>query len=99
MHVRSPILHSHIEQQTANHETESGFQIFTSHRDSVKRYNAMRAARYHGQRDLRVDEVEVPQIKEGQALIEIEWCGICGSDLHEYLVGKLNFDRRTRKHI
>lgn len=48
----------------------------------------MKAARYHGQRDLRVEEIEVPQIRDGQVLVEIEWCGICGSDLHEYLVGK-----------
>jgi (R,R)-butanediol dehydrogenase / meso-butanediol dehydrogenase / diacetyl reductase len=47
----------------------------------------MRAARYHGQRDLRVENVETPEIKSGQVLVEIEWCGICGSDLHEYLVG------------
>jgi (R,R)-butanediol dehydrogenase / meso-butanediol dehydrogenase / diacetyl reductase len=47
----------------------------------------MKAARFHGQRDLRVDEVEIPAIKNGQVLVEIEWCGICGSDLHEYIVG------------
>lgn len=48
----------------------------------------MKAARYHGQRDLRVEEIDPPQIKAGQVLVEIEWCGICGSDLHEYLVGR-----------
>ena len=48
----------------------------------------MKAARFYGNRDIRVEEVEVPQIRDGQVLVEIEWCGICGSDLHEYLVGK-----------
>ncbi len=50
----------------------------------------MKAARFHGRRDLRVeDDVAIPQPREGQVLIEVEWCGICGSDLHEYLAGKL----------
>jgi (R,R)-butanediol dehydrogenase / meso-butanediol dehydrogenase / diacetyl reductase len=57
----------------------------------------MKAARYYGRRDLRVEDVEMPQIKAGQVLVEIEWCGICGSDLHEYLVGKLM--KSHRKHI
>ncbi|KIW63540.1 chlorophyll synthesis pathway protein BchC [Phialophora macrospora] len=58
----------------------------------------MKAARFHGRRDLRVDEVEPPHIKDGQALIEIEWCGICGSDLHEYLVGPRVIPTKERPH-
>lgn len=53
----------------------------------------MKAARYHARRDLRVENVEIPEIRDGQVLIEIEWCGICGSDLHEYLVGTQQFSR------
>lgn len=53
----------------------------------------MKAARFYGNRDIRVEEVEVPQIRDGQVLVEIEWCGICGSDLHEYLVGESRSDR------
>jgi len=48
----------------------------------------MRAAGSMRKRDLRVEDVEIPQIRDGQVLIDTEWCGICGSDLHEYLVGK-----------
>ncbi|EXJ79935.1 hypothetical protein A1O3_08220 [Capronia epimyces CBS 606.96] len=48
----------------------------------------MKAARFYGQRDIRVDDgVSLPQVKPGQILVDIEWCGICGSDLHEYLAG------------
>ena len=47
----------------------------------------MRAARWHGQRDVRLDEVPVPSPRSDQALIEIEWCGICGTDLEEYADG------------
>jgi (R,R)-butanediol dehydrogenase/meso-butanediol dehydrogenase/diacetyl reductase len=47
----------------------------------------MRAARWHGRRDVRLDEVPVPSPRVDQALIEIEWCGICGTDLEEYTDG------------
>jgi (R,R)-butanediol dehydrogenase/meso-butanediol dehydrogenase/diacetyl reductase len=48
----------------------------------------MKAARFYGARDIRVvDDIPVPNLSPGQVLVEIEWCGICGSDLHEYLVG------------
>ncbi|RDW79973.1 threonine dehydrogenase [Coleophoma cylindrospora] len=47
----------------------------------------MQAARLHGNHDIRIDEVPIPIPKADEVLIEIEWCGICGSDLHEYTDG------------
>ncbi|WP_049986120.1 zinc-binding dehydrogenase [Halobellus rufus] len=47
----------------------------------------MKAARYHGNRDVRIDEVEPPEPKAGEVLIDVDACGICGSDLGEYLHG------------
>lgn len=47
----------------------------------------MRAVRYHGNRDVRVDEIDEPEVRPGTVKIAPEWCGICGSDLHEFLVG------------
>jgi (R,R)-butanediol dehydrogenase/meso-butanediol dehydrogenase/diacetyl reductase len=47
----------------------------------------MRAARYHGRRDIRVEDIPIPEAGPGQYLIEVDWCGICGSDLHEYMAG------------
>ena len=47
----------------------------------------MKAAQYYGKRDVRVQEVPLPEPGPGQALVSVEWCGICGSDLHEYLIG------------
>lgn len=45
----------------------------------------MRAARYHGARDVRVDTVPEPTIlKGGDALVRVTKAGICGSDLHFY---------------
>ncbi|TKA83813.1 hypothetical protein B0A55_00012 [Friedmanniomyces simplex] len=50
----------------------------------------MRALRYHGNRDVRVDEIAEPALRPGWVKIKNEYCGICGSDLHEYLVGPKN---------
>ncbi|KAK5697108.1 hypothetical protein LTR17_024014 [Elasticomyces elasticus] len=57
----------------------------------------MRALRYHGNRDVRIDEIDEPELRPGWVKIKNEWAGICGSDLHEYLVGPKNAP--TTPHI
>ena len=47
----------------------------------------MKAAVYHGPRDIRVEEVSIPQISDEEMLIRVRACGICGSDLHMYRLG------------
>ncbi|KAH0834361.1 hypothetical protein AYO21_04196 [Fonsecaea monophora] len=47
----------------------------------------MNAVRFYGQRDIRLDQIPVPAVKPGQVKIAPKFCGICGSDLHEYLGG------------
>ncbi|KAN0095326.1 GroES-like protein [Hyaloscypha variabilis] len=47
----------------------------------------MRAARYYGIEDIRVEEIEESVCKEGQIKIRPAFVGICGTDLHEYLGG------------
>ena len=47
----------------------------------------MKAAIYHGVRDLRVEEVEEPKPGPSEVKVRVKYCGICGSDLHEYLHG------------
>ncbi len=47
----------------------------------------MKAAVYHGIRDIRVEEVEEPKPGPKEAKVKVKFCGICGSDLHEYLHG------------
>ena len=45
----------------------------------------MKAAVWHGRRDVRVDEVADPTIEEPtDAIIEVTTSGLCGSDLHLY---------------
>ncbi|TDC75539.1 zinc-dependent alcohol dehydrogenase [Actinomadura sp. 7K507] len=47
----------------------------------------MKAVTWHGKRDVRVDEVPDPEIKEpDDAIIRVTSSGICGSDLHLYEV-------------
>ncbi|KAJ5227284.1 uncharacterized protein N7469_007290 [Penicillium citrinum] len=47
----------------------------------------MRAVRFHGREDIRLDEVEEPSCGIGQVKIRPAFVGICGSDIHEYLSG------------
>jgi (R,R)-butanediol dehydrogenase / meso-butanediol dehydrogenase / diacetyl reductase len=50
----------------------------------------VRAARYHGKGDIRVEDVAEAQIREpDDVLIAPIYCGICGTDLHEYAVGPI----------
>jgi L-idonate 5-dehydrogenase len=41
----------------------------------------------HGQDDLRVDELPVPEPGPGQALVAVRYGGVCGSDLHYWRHG------------
>ena len=47
----------------------------------------MRAARFYDRGDIRIDEINEPIVKAGQVGIDVAWCGICGTDLHEFLDG------------
>jgi Threonine dehydrogenase and related Zn-dependent dehydrogenases len=47
---------------------------------------SMKKVIYHGIRDIRVEEVEEPQPGKGEVKIKIKYCGICGSDLHIFMV-------------
>lgn len=41
-------------------------------------------------KDIRVLDVEEPPPPgAGQVKVKVQWCGICGSDLHEYLAGPI----------
>ncbi len=45
----------------------------------------MKALRYYGARDIRHDDMADPRIEgEGDAIIRMDACSICGSDLHIY---------------
>jgi hypothetical protein len=79
------------------------FQYYDPNKLSNNRYRSkfttntmptMRAARFHAAKDIRVEEIPAPQPDEydDKVLVEVKWCGICGSDLGEYLSGILRTD-------
>ncbi|MGQ4809227.1 D-arabitol-phosphate dehydrogenase [Candidatus Entotheonellaceae bacterium PAL068K] len=47
----------------------------------------MKAAVYHGPRDIRVEDVDPPGMAGDEILVRVHACGICGSDLHLYRLG------------
>ncbi|MEK5393431.1 2,3-butanediol dehydrogenase [Margalitia sp. FSL K6-0131] len=55
----------------------------------------MKALRWHNVKDLRLDNIEEPIVKKGEVKIKVEWCGICGSDLHEYTAGPIFIPSET----
>lgn len=50
----------------------------------------MHALRFHAARDLRVESVDEPPGPEaGEVVVRVVTCGICGTDLHEYVAGPI----------
>lgn len=51
----------------------------------------MRAVRFHAARDIRVEDVAAPPdaLAPDDVLVEPFCCGICGTDLHEYIAGPI----------
>jgi len=58
----------------------------------------MKAARYYGPRDVRIEEVPEPELRAGAVAIDVAFCGICGSDLHEYLDGPIFVPPKGHPH-
>lgn len=58
----------------------------------------MRAARFHGPGDIRIDEVPDPVVGPGQVEVSVDWCGICGTDLHEFLEGPIFIPNKGEPH-
>jgi (R,R)-butanediol dehydrogenase/meso-butanediol dehydrogenase/diacetyl reductase len=47
----------------------------------------MRAARYHGREDVRVEVIPEPHAGPEEVTVAVAYNGLCGTDLHEYLHG------------
>ncbi|KAL8866854.1 MAG: hypothetical protein Q9174_006040 [Haloplaca sp. 1 TL-2023] len=47
----------------------------------------MKAVRFHGKGDIRLEDIEVPVCGKGQVKVKPAFCGICGTDLHEFIGG------------
>ncbi|UZX02973.1 2,3-butanediol dehydrogenase [Arthrobacter sp. CDRTa11] len=49
----------------------------------------MKAARFYARNDLRIDDIPEPEVRARTVKIQVAWCGICGTDLHEFLEGPI----------
>ena len=50
----------------------------------------MRALRFHAARDLRIEELDEPGAPgPSEVVVRVATCGICGTDLHEYVAGPI----------
>jgi L-iditol 2-dehydrogenase len=49
----------------------------------------MKASRLHGVRDVRLEELPRPTPGPGQVLLRVASVGVCGSDVHYYLHGRI----------
>ncbi|MFC1938726.1 2,3-butanediol dehydrogenase [Chloroflexota bacterium] len=47
----------------------------------------MKAALWYNKKDIRVENVDEPVPGKGEVKIKVAACGICGTDLHEYVSG------------
>ena len=52
----------------------------------------MKAVRLHSPRDMRLDKIPTPKPGAGEALIRVRVLGVCGSDVHFYVDGRIGDD-------
>jgi (R,R)-butanediol dehydrogenase/meso-butanediol dehydrogenase/diacetyl reductase len=55
----------------------------------------MKAAVWHGKQDIRISDVPEPAVEKDQVGIRVRWCGICGSDVHEYREGPMLIPKKS----
>jgi (R,R)-butanediol dehydrogenase/meso-butanediol dehydrogenase/diacetyl reductase len=49
----------------------------------------MKAARFYDRGDIRIEDIPEPVVEPGTVGIAVAWCGICGTDLHEFMEGPI----------
>ena len=58
----------------------------------------MKAAIFYGAKDIRVENVAEPQsVAVGEVRLKPFWCGICGTDVHEYAMGPIVIPAKPHK--
>ncbi|MGP5165689.1 2,3-butanediol dehydrogenase [Arthrobacter rhombi] len=58
----------------------------------------MKAARYYDRKDIRIEDIPEPELTAGTVAVDVAWCGICGTDLHEYLEGPIFIPPKGSPH-
>src|SRR5690606_27441536 len=49
----------------------------------------MKAARFYDRGDIRIEDIPEPKVLPGTVGIQVAWCGICGTDIHECMEGPI----------
>ena len=44
----------------------------------------MKRSVFYGLKDIRTENVDIPNLKEDEILVEVKAAGICGTDVHIY---------------
>jgi threonine dehydrogenase-like Zn-dependent dehydrogenase len=57
----------------------------------------MKAALYYGVGDIRVEELPVPEIDEGELLVRVKACAVCGTDNRIYRSGHFRIPAGVRR--
>ncbi len=55
----------------------------------VKTNTKMKAFLLHGEKDMRAQDIDLPDVPPGQVMLRVKRAGICGSDIHYYSHGKI----------
>jgi len=64
--------------------SENAIELLTSHEMVGSCLKEMKAAVFYGQRDIRLEKINVREPRRGGLLLRVRASGICGSDLHLY---------------
>ncbi|KAH8433441.1 uncharacterized protein LDX57_011075 [Aspergillus melleus] len=68
-----------------------------TYRTALKATAPMKAVRFHGPGDIRIEEIEEPVCGKGQVKVRPAYVGICGSDIHEYTAGPVLVPQEPHK--
>ena len=55
----------------------------------------MKAMVYRGNKNLNLEDVAEPVPEEDEVKLEVDYCGICATDIEEYLFGPVFIDHVT----
>ena len=51
----------------------------------------MKAARFYGPGDLRIEEIADPKLSPDGIIMRVELCGVCGTEVHNYHLGAYSY--------
>ena len=57
----------------------------------------MKATHWYGAKDVRIEEVDIPEVAPHEVKVAVKYAGIRGTDLHEYLAGSIFIP--TEEHV